>query len=47
MIRSQSTKKFLSKFRKAGGPEMDAQAIIMMIVLVVGAIAGMWWLGIF
>lgn len=46
-IRSQATKKFLNKFRKANGPAMDGQAIIMMIVLVVGAIAGMWWLGIF
>ena len=47
MIRSQATRNFLSKFRKGQGPAMDTQAIIMLIVLVVGAIIGMKWMGIF
>lgn len=46
-IRSQATKEFLKKFKKAGGPEMDTQGMIMIALLAVGAIVGCWWLGIF
>ena len=45
-IRSQAYINFLKKFKKAGGPEMDTQSIIMLALLGVGAIVGLWWLGI-
>ena len=46
-IRSQATANFLKKFKRAGGPEMDMQGIIMLALLAVGAVVGCWWLGIF
>ena len=46
-IRSQATAQFLKKFKRAGGPEMDMQGMIMLILLAVGAVVGCWWLGIF
>ena len=46
-IRSQATSNFLKKFKRAGGPEMDMQGIIMLALLAVGAVVGCWWLGIF
>ena len=46
-IRSQATANFIKKFKKAGGPEMDTQGMIMIALLAVGAVVGCWWLGIF
>ena len=45
-IRSQATKIFLSKFKKAAGPSMDTQSIIMLAMLAVGVVVGLWWIGI-
>lgn len=47
-FKSQSYWKFIKGlFTKVGARDMDAHAIIMVLVLVFGAVAGMWLLGFF
>lgn len=46
-MRSTATKEFFRKMWKVKLPSLSIQQIIIIVILGVGAILGMWWLGVF
>lgn len=45
-MRSNATEKFIRGMAKTGLPEMDLQKLVMMGIVAVGAVIGLWMLGI-